>query len=105
MCRVFFLEIPVCQDADVLVRLEPMGMKSDGGGSFAMGFAVVYDQRFGGNKVMFVNDMLEHGRAGLAVVEVAAEKDFVETLAHEVATSFAVDIFAEIPSVGDVAVA
>ena len=36
------LEIPVCQVADVLVCLQPMGLKPDGGGTLTMGLAVVY---------------------------------------------------------------
>ena len=70
-----------------------------------MSLTIVYDQRFGGDKVVFVNYMLEHGRAGLAVVEVAAEKDFVEEIVQKIESSASLHIFSEVCGVCYVAVA
>ena len=55
--------------------------------------------------MVFVNYMLEHGRAGFSVVEVAAEEDFVETIVQNVESCAPLHVFSEIGGVGFVTVA
>ncbi len=55
--------------------------------------------------MVFVNDVLEHGGAGLAVVEIAAEEDIVETVVQDVEAGALLHISPEVCGVGLVAVA